>query len=519
MTITLHAAPRAAGDGDPPRPRRRAATPRWPRRPAASCSTRSRGSAELERILLKAAAGAGKSYVLKQLVADAVDHPTCLRVAVIAFQNRQLWPLAAVAREDARQGPTSACSSSKDRYDDVPDDVHAQRRRSSPPPAAIPDDVRRRSSPPRTSSGRSASASACSTTSGPAPTVRRRSTCCSSTRRGSCPHHLFDKVAKARADRRRRRRRRPAAAARDRHQPVARRPGLQPLPRVADRLRRRRRGPGRAELPAVWRPAAAQLPLWRAFYPEWGELDCVAAPGDRVDGARRGSSGVAAAVWEQVATGVPGAARGRRARGRRGRRRRPAADRRSSSACSTSCSPPASRSSRRATTTPARPTASVERWSPGDDPTTRSSRSSPRATRPSTTPTDAVERLREKHGLTETGPRRLHRRLLAGPDERHHRRDPPAHRRVAARRVQLGVRPPRRDLHARHPRAARGLAARPRPAARRSARPARHAVRRARQPPPAAPDPPTHPRHVRAWHCYRHRDRELGEATCPASTI
>lgn len=52
------------------------------------------GSSDLERILLKAAAGAGKSYVLKKLVADAIDHPRCLRVAVIAFQNRQLWPIA-----------------------------------------------------------------------------------------------------------------------------------------------------------------------------------------------------------------------------------------------------------------------------------------------------------------------------------------------------------------------------------------------------------------------------------------
>ena len=45
------------------------------------------GSVGLERILLKAAAGAGKSYVLKKLVAHAVEHPSCLRVAVIAFQK------------------------------------------------------------------------------------------------------------------------------------------------------------------------------------------------------------------------------------------------------------------------------------------------------------------------------------------------------------------------------------------------------------------------------------------------
>ena len=31
----------------------------------------------------------------------------------------------------------------------------------------------------------------------------------------------------------------------------------------------------------MWRPAAGHLALWRAFYPEWDTLDCVAAPEDR----------------------------------------------------------------------------------------------------------------------------------------------------------------------------------------------------------------------------------------------
>ncbi|MGH3494503.1 MAG: hypothetical protein ACRDQ1_14890, partial [Sciscionella sp.] len=58
------------------------------------------------------------------------------------------------------------------------------------------------------------------------------------------------------------------------------------------------------ELPAVWRPTAEQLPLWRAFYPEWAELSCVAAPGDRRLVAKK-LRGVAKRVWEQVGTGVP----------------------------------------------------------------------------------------------------------------------------------------------------------------------------------------------------------------------
>src|SRR3954447_18927340 len=82
------------------------------------------GSVELERILLKAAAGAGKSYVLKQLVADAVAHPRCVRVAVVAFQNRQLWPIA--ESRGRTVGADRVCwLSGKDRYADVPDSVHA----------------------------------------------------------------------------------------------------------------------------------------------------------------------------------------------------------------------------------------------------------------------------------------------------------------------------------------------------------------------------------------------------------
>src|SRR3954447_8478822 len=83
------------------------------------------GSVELSRILLKAAAGAGKSYVLKQLVADAVAHPRCVRVAVIAFQNRQLWPLAQSLGQTL--GKVRVCLyPAKGRYDDVPESMHDQ---------------------------------------------------------------------------------------------------------------------------------------------------------------------------------------------------------------------------------------------------------------------------------------------------------------------------------------------------------------------------------------------------------
>lgn len=58
------------------------------------------------------------------------------------------------------------------------------------------------------------------------------------------------------------------------------------------------------DLPAVWRPTAAQLPLWRAFYREWDRLDCVAALGDRrID--LPAMTGAPASVWASVATGNP----------------------------------------------------------------------------------------------------------------------------------------------------------------------------------------------------------------------
>ena len=58
------------------------------------------------------------------------------------------------------------------------------------------------------------------------------------------------------------------------------------------------------ELPAVWRPTAEQLGLWRAFYGDWESLDCVAAPGDRLIDTSA-VAGDSAPIWHQVASGVP----------------------------------------------------------------------------------------------------------------------------------------------------------------------------------------------------------------------
>ena len=98
------------------------------------------GESDIQRILLKAAAGAGKSYVLKKLVADAVNHPQCERVAVIAFQNRQLWPLAADLGAVLGRDQVCLFVSAK-RYDDVPEDVHESAVVVTTT-SAIPDDIR-----------------------------------------------------------------------------------------------------------------------------------------------------------------------------------------------------------------------------------------------------------------------------------------------------------------------------------------------------------------------------------------
>ena len=47
-----------------------------------------------ERILLKAAAGAGKSHALKRMVIESLKHPACDRVGIVAFANKQIFPLA-----------------------------------------------------------------------------------------------------------------------------------------------------------------------------------------------------------------------------------------------------------------------------------------------------------------------------------------------------------------------------------------------------------------------------------------
>jgi hypothetical protein len=230
------------------------------------------GTTPIKRILLKAAAGAGKSHALKRLVVEALAQPTCGRVSVVAFTNKQTRPLAATLGDEL--GQNSVCLFvSQDAWPDVPADVQAK--------ATV----------------------VTSTTSIPAScrvvisTVhklgafgelgRQRSTFGVSAN-GTPFDVLFYNPYRA-----------------------------WPTDHESDDLTWAR------ELPAVWRPAAGHLALWRAFYPEWDQLNCVAAREDRGiefgaptrtrsvlgllgrSARHTGLSPTTAAIWAQVSTGIP----------------------------------------------------------------------------------------------------------------------------------------------------------------------------------------------------------------------
>ena len=77
-----------------------------------------------DKILLRAAAGAGKSYALVRMVREALDHANCTRVAVTAFANKQVFPLAEALGKAL--GPDKVCLFVKaDRIPGLPAEVLA----------------------------------------------------------------------------------------------------------------------------------------------------------------------------------------------------------------------------------------------------------------------------------------------------------------------------------------------------------------------------------------------------------
>jgi hypothetical protein len=258
------------------------------------------GTAPVDRILLKAAAGAGKSYALRRLVVDAVTHPACCRVAVVAFTNKQAHALAGPLGTDL--GRRKVCLFvSEDRRSDVPEEVLAHSTIATTA-SAIPPKCK-------------VVIATCHKL-GAFGERGRQTTCLGIAQNGKAvydvlfvdeawqvPHHLFDRVSD--------------------YAPITVGVGdVGQLPPLESGVNPWRGDPSynplRAwptdfenddrtwtrELPTVWRPAAGHLALWRAFYPEWATLACVAAPGDRALHAPT-LRGVAGKVWRQVGTGVP----------------------------------------------------------------------------------------------------------------------------------------------------------------------------------------------------------------------
>lgn len=260
------------------------------------------GDSAHQRFLLKAAAGAGKSFALRRLVADALSHPRCERVAIVAFTNKQIHPLAV---ELARTlGKENVCIFVKDgTRDELPADVRAhvtiaERTTGIPTEAKVVIATSHKLGAPRELQRQKDHL-------GPAANGDAPYDVLFVDEAWQLPHYLFDRVSKTAPI---------WVGVGDVGQlpplevgsnPWRGEPGHNPYRawptdytdgRDVDRTWER-------ELPAVWRPPAGALALWRAFYPEWAELNCVPAPGDRK--LVTGLGGVAGAVWEAVGTGIP----------------------------------------------------------------------------------------------------------------------------------------------------------------------------------------------------------------------
>ena len=339
----LHSAARAGPAGRPPRPRR-SRNAAVAEEAIGQLRDALSGSTDIERILLKAAAGAGKSYVLKKLVADAIEHPTCLRVGVIAFQNRQLWPLAASARQDARQGQRLPLLGEGRATTTSRTTCHEQRR-GRHHHVGDPRRLRRdhRHVPQARRDGGAQAA--------PRPVRRRRQ------RRGAVRRAVRRRGVAAAAP--------PVRQGRATLAPIVVGVGdVGQLPPLEIGTNPWRGDPGynpyrawptdyddddpqtwSAELPAVWRPTAEQLAVVASVLPRVGRAQLRRRTRRPRHRARASSSAAPRTVWAAGRHRRPDAARGRRT----ARTPRPPTSTcrwsSSSSTCSTNCSPPGSRSS------------------------------------------------------------------------------------------------------------------------------------------------------------------------------
>jgi hypothetical protein len=258
------------------------------------------GESDVDKILLRAAAGAGKSHALMHMVTAALESEACTRVAVTAFANKQTFPLA--ARLGDTLGAATVCLFvAESRLADVPQNVFDN--------AAVATKANQIPDSARVVVGVSHKLGA----------MGERGRLLGRLGEGSNGESPFDVLFVDEA----------WQLPLHRYVTVEKLAPLTvgvgdvgQLPPIDPGQNPWRGDPGynpyRAwptqyegtektfdvELPAVWRPTAEQLPLWRAFYPEWDRLSCVAAPGDR--GIELPElPGPARSVWHAVATGDP----------------------------------------------------------------------------------------------------------------------------------------------------------------------------------------------------------------------
>lgn len=257
------------------------------------------GEEPFERILLKAAAGAGKSYALRRMVVDALAHPACQRIGVTALANKQVIPLAvSLGRE---LGPEVVCLAvAADRLTGLPTDINEYVTVATHY-SEVPESAR----------------VVLGTTHKLEGSSRWLFKSLGAAHNGET---LFDVLFVDEAWQlplHRYRRIEGMAPITVGVGDVGQLPPLDPSQNPwrgdltynpyrawptayeADDLTWSR------ELPAVWRPHPAQLALWREFYDGWASLDCVAAPGDRALAVQASLAGVAGSVWRQVARGEP----------------------------------------------------------------------------------------------------------------------------------------------------------------------------------------------------------------------
>lgn len=264
----------------------------------AALAAAARDDGDVTHLLLKAAAGAGKSYALKRLVEVAAGARGTRRIGITAFTNKQIQPLATdLARQLRRE---RVC-------------LHYSGKRFAELPAAILQQVAVATTATNVPS--TADVIVANSAKLGAPGESRRLV----QHLGATPTgHLFDVLF---VD---------EAWQLAHHQfdgicglaPVIVGVGdvgqLPPLEIGANPWRGdRSHNPYRAwpvaysgrpttwerQLPAVWRPPAEALGLWRTFYPEWNELNCVAEPGERT--VRLLAEVPSAPLWRQVGTAQP----------------------------------------------------------------------------------------------------------------------------------------------------------------------------------------------------------------------